>query len=475
LSSPFVPGALLSDRYELERRLGDDGLIEVWAATDRVLARRVTVEAIAADAGPAAIAAFGAAAAAAARLIHPGIVATYDSGQAGGLPFIVTERAGGPTLAELIGRYGPLHPARVVTIGRQLARALEAAHRTGVVHGGVGPDAVLVTDDDRVKLSRFVTAGTRARLAGNGTATPAGRRADVRGCATTLVTALAGDQPLPGPDGGPVSARDLRPGVPPALDDVLMAAQTDAGPDAAGLAVGLESLDIEDDAVPAVERDPTPPMGTRVSPPPMRLSGNHAGAVAGVAIGLLLVIAVGGAALVLSSNGGSGGNSPPPAGTTTVAPSSSATIRIVGGHSFDPLGDKTENEQLVPNLYDGDPTTAWATVGYLSSTFGNLKSGVGVYVTLDAVHPLHTLVVTSADQGWTFSVYAAAQPSPDLAGWGQPIGPPVTVTNQVTDVTLGGVKAGAVLVWITNLGPPAAHSPDPRYPYSASISELALR
>ena len=205
LTSPFVPGAVLSDRYQLERRVGDDGLIEMWAATDRVLARRVTVEAMAAGAGPDAIAAFGAAAGAAARLIHPGIVATYDSGQADGLPFIVTERSGGPTLAELIRRYGPLHPARVVTIGRQLARALEAAHRTGVVHGGVGAEAVLVTDDDRVKLSRFVTAGTRARLAGNAPAAPDGRRDDVRSCATTLVSALVGEELVPaGPGRGPV-------------------------------------------------------------------------------------------------------------------------------------------------------------------------------------------------------------------------------------------------------------------------------
>jgi hypothetical protein len=324
-----------------------------------------------------------------------------------------------------------------------------------------------------VKLSGFVSAGTKARLLGNGTAAPPARRDDVSRCATTLVTALVGNDPGNGA-GSSLSARALRPGVPAALDDLLVSAQTDPNVDAAKLAIGLESLEFEDDAVPIVERDPTPPLGTRVSPPPMRISGNHAGAVAGVAIGLLLVIAVGGAALLLSSNGGSGGSSQPPVSSTAVAPPTAAAIRIVGGHSFDPMGDLTENEPLVPNLYDGNPTTAWSTVGYESSTFGNLKTGVGVYVILNGVHAIHALQVTSSSRSWTFSVYAATQPAADLAGWGPPIGAPVTVTNQVTDVLLGGVKASAVLVWITNLGPPMANPPDPKYPYNVSIEELGV-
>ena len=114
-------------------------------------------------------------------------------------------------------------------------------------------------------------------------------------------------------------------------------------------------------------------------------------------------------------------------------------------------------------------------MGYESATFGNLKPGVGVYITLDASHPLRTLQVTSESRGWTFYVYVADRPATDLAGWGLPIGPPVTVTNQVTNVTLGGVKAAAVLVWITDLGPPSSHRPDPRYPFSVSIGELGVR
>jgi len=194
-----------------------------------------------------------------------------------------------------------------------------------------------------------------------------------------------------------------------------------------------------------------------------------------VAVFLLLVIAVGGAALLLTGNGHSNGSSSTPPGTDgDGAGDGRPPCGSSGGHSFDPMGDKTENEQLVPNLYDGNPSTAWSTVGYESATFGNLKSGVGVYLTLDAAHPLHALQVTSDSRGWTFSVYAAAQPSADLAGWGQPVGPPVTVTQQVTNVPLAGTKAAAVLVWITNLGPPSAHSPDTQFPYSVSIGELGI-
>ncbi|HEY2429625.1 MAG TPA: protein kinase, partial [Acidimicrobiales bacterium] len=240
--SPFAPGAVLANRYALDRKLGDDGLTEVWTATDRVLARQVVVEGASEEAGDAGRAAFREAAAAAARLVHSGIVATYDSGVVDGAPYIVTERPAGATLAELVARGGPLAPGRVVVVGRQLARALQVAHGQGVTHGGVGPRTVLVTEDDRAKLSRFAACGARARLGG----ATAEKEADVHACAAALVTALVGSE-------GAVSPRAARSGVPPALDEVLVAAQEGGSiTDAGALAAALDGLDIDDDAVPLV-------------------------------------------------------------------------------------------------------------------------------------------------------------------------------------------------------------------------------
>jgi hypothetical protein len=90
--TPLAPGVVLGDRYELRDRVSEDSVTEEWIATDRVLARSVMVEVLSAD-GPRD--AFVAAAAAAARLAHPNIVATYDSGvfAHSQLPYVVTERA----------------------------------------------------------------------------------------------------------------------------------------------------------------------------------------------------------------------------------------------------------------------------------------------------------------------------------------------------------------------------------------------
>src|SRR5215472_6845503 len=118
--STLVPGAELGGRYRLVRRVSDDDLLERWAATDDVLARAVEVDVLVA--GGAARDAFAATATATARLTHPAIVSTYDTGRSDdGSPFVVTERAVGPTLADWIEHHGPLTPVRVVHIGRQLA------------------------------------------------------------------------------------------------------------------------------------------------------------------------------------------------------------------------------------------------------------------------------------------------------------------------------------------------------------------
>ncbi|HEY2427533.1 MAG TPA: hypothetical protein VGI06_01285, partial [Acidimicrobiales bacterium] len=136
--------------------------------------------------------------------------------------------------------------------------------------------------------------------------------------------------------------------------------------------------------------------------------------------------------------------------------------------SFNPLGSGAEHPEALANLSDGNPSTTWATQTYSTPTFGGLKSGDGVYATLGVVRALQQLTVFSPSRGWTFSVYTASLPVPTtLAGWGKPVGGPVTVQSDVTPVALGGVKAQAVLVWITQL--PA------NPPYRVSIGELAVR
>jgi hypothetical protein len=454
--SPFAPGAVIAGRYELGHLLADDGLTAVWDATDRVLARRVVIEALSSSATGEAAEAFAAAATAAGRLIHPGIAATYDSGSAEGVAYIVTERPSGSSLADVLERQGPLAPARIVDIGRQLGRAVDAAHRQGVAHGGISPATVMLADDDRVKLGRFAAAGARSRLeaaaAGEtvgGGAGGGGQRADVRACGTTLAAAVR------------------QTGLPRSLGEALGAAADGTTQTAGDLVRALEAIDLADDAVPLVEREPTPPLGVdaRRRPPPVRPPGSRTGAAAGVVVGLLLVIAIGVAAFVLTSSSGSGGGGGG-SGQTTTPGQGSANLAVTGAVSFNPLGSGPEDTAAVANLYDGNPATVWSTETYATRRFGNLKAGDGVYLTLPAARAIHEVTVTSPSPGWVFSVYIAAQPASALAGWGQPVAGPTTVSSTDTTVQLRGAHGAAVLIWMTEL----TAAP----PFRVDIGEITL-
>ena len=136
----------------------------VWRAHDVVLGREVAVKEVAFPAGMpeaerhSAQARVTREARAAARLNHQGVVTLYDVVTHPGGVFLVMELVDAPTLAELVRVEGPLAPERVAEIGAQLASALEAAHRVGIVHRDVKPGNVLVPSAGPVKLADFGVA-----------------------------------------------------------------------------------------------------------------------------------------------------------------------------------------------------------------------------------------------------------------------------------------------------------------------------
>jgi hypothetical protein len=133
----------------------------VWRAQDRVLGREVAVKEVVfpptlpPEELRSAEARVMREARAAARLNHPGAVTLYDVVQDQGGTFIVMELVNAPTLADLIRAEGPLPPDRVAAIGAQVASALEAAHRAGIVHRDVKPGNVMVPPAGTAKLADF--------------------------------------------------------------------------------------------------------------------------------------------------------------------------------------------------------------------------------------------------------------------------------------------------------------------------------
>src|SRR5215471_4626953 len=142
------PGRVLSGRYRLLEPIARGGMATVWVADDPVLARRVAVKVLRADLAEddALRARFRNEAIAAAKLSHPNIVATYDTGDDDGTAYIVMELVEGPTLRRVLDDVGRLPVRDVLRIGEQVADALDAAHRAGLVHRDVKPANVLVPE-----------------------------------------------------------------------------------------------------------------------------------------------------------------------------------------------------------------------------------------------------------------------------------------------------------------------------------------
>jgi len=98
---------------------------------------------------------FRAEAQAAARLMHPNVVATYDVGTEGEHVFLVMELVSGPDLAQLMRSAGLPTAELVADIARQGARALDAAHAAGIVHRDVKPANLLLAPDGTLKITDF--------------------------------------------------------------------------------------------------------------------------------------------------------------------------------------------------------------------------------------------------------------------------------------------------------------------------------
>jgi hypothetical protein len=147
----FSPGLRLAGRYLLERPVGSGGMSHVWRAVDEVLGRPVAVKALATPlaADPVLRSVTQREARAAARIAHPNVTQVHDYGEArmaGGavIGYLVMELLEGENLANRLLR-GLLPWPDAVRVCADVAAALQAAHRLGVVHRDIKPSNVVLT------------------------------------------------------------------------------------------------------------------------------------------------------------------------------------------------------------------------------------------------------------------------------------------------------------------------------------------
>ena len=148
---------VLSDRYEIHRRLARGGMAQVYLARDRALDRPVAVKELVAEfaTDPSFVERFRREAQAAANLSHPNVVGVYDWGAQDGTYFIVMEYIDGPSLSKVLRSEGPLHPRRAAEVAAEVAAGLGFAHSRGVVHRDVKPGNVLLTRSGEAKVTDF--------------------------------------------------------------------------------------------------------------------------------------------------------------------------------------------------------------------------------------------------------------------------------------------------------------------------------
>lgn len=143
--------------YTILKFLGRGGMGEVYLAQDARLGRLIALKVL-----PAEVAAnrdrvqrFMQEARAASALNHPNILTIYETGEVEGWRFIASEYVEGETLRERFKREAPLAPEETVEIALQIAAALNAAHKAGIIHRDIKPENIMLREDGLVKVLDF--------------------------------------------------------------------------------------------------------------------------------------------------------------------------------------------------------------------------------------------------------------------------------------------------------------------------------
>src|SRR5512134_591419 len=238
----------LADRYRIERELGAGGMATVYLAEDLKHDRKVAIKVL----KPELAAVLGAERfvveiKTTASLQHPHILPLFDSGTADGFLFYVMPFIEGETIREKLNRETQFGVDDAVRIAREVADALDYAHRHGVIHRDVKPENLLLHDgramvmDFGIALAVSAAAGGRMTETGLSLGTPhymspeqatadkaITARSDIYSLGSVLYEMLTGEPPHSGGSAQQVimkiitdvarPAHELRRNVPPNVD-----------------------------------------------------------------------------------------------------------------------------------------------------------------------------------------------------------------------------------------------------------------
>lgn len=153
-----LEGKLLGNRYEIIEQIGNGGMATVYKAKDQSLQRNVAVKILRDEytTDEEFIKRFEGEAQAAANVTHSNIVSVYDHGVDENLHYIVMELVKGKTLKEIIvEEKGPIPWKWAVNVARQIASALEEAHKNSIVHRDIKPHNIIITEEGVAKVTDF--------------------------------------------------------------------------------------------------------------------------------------------------------------------------------------------------------------------------------------------------------------------------------------------------------------------------------
>ena len=238
----------LEERYRIERQLGAGGMATVYLATDVKHDREVALKVLRPELGAVlGTERFLAEIKITARLDHPHILTLIDSGVAGGFLYYVLPLVRGESLRDKLDREKQLTLDEALAITKQIAGALDYAHRQGVVHRDIKPENILLLEgeamlaDFGIALAVKEAGGNRLTETGLSLGTPQymspeqatgdrmlDARSDLYSLAAVLYEMLAGEPPVTGPTAQamiaklmterPVHLRVVRPSVPEHVD-----------------------------------------------------------------------------------------------------------------------------------------------------------------------------------------------------------------------------------------------------------------